>query len=496
VSASTAGSRERPRPFADDWAAPGTPRPPTTISNPLGAAGRVEPTPLERPSLGPRYRRFEPTEIASIPRVDGRGGIDLSPDGSEVTFAWDRSGAWEIYTAPLSGDRIIQLTEADAVSRSPRWSPDAAWVAFLRDGGADRGAIWLVDRDGEHERRLTPSGATFADITWSPDGRRLAAVDTKGDLVTVDATNGDVQRVAHGTQPRWSLDGRSIVFTAAVDRTRTDVAVVASSGGEPRIFGTAGDGSSSDARWSPDGSHIALTTSARGHREVAFARVQDGKAGATDHLGATPLDAAEPVWRPDGRGIVYRRWSDGNVALRRAFTISHAEDAVSDVPGVHWSPQVAPDSETVAAVLSSSTWSADVVVRPKGAIELARVTSSLAGVDHGAFITPIAMGSALVYLPPLEALSGRPQIVFAAGTADRRWSAFAQLLASRGRVVIIATQADASAALAAADRQGLGDGRGARTITFPSDLTYAKRSQRAAAFESLLAGIEGTAEGG
>ncbi len=519
MSIGTDRPRERPRPFADEWSSPGTPRPPSTIANPLGAAGRIEPAPLRRPSLGAHYRRFAADEIAAVASVDGEGGIDLSGDGSEVVFAWDRSGEWEIYTAPLSGDRIIQLTEARAISRSPRWSPDASWIAFLRSDEAGRSAIWLVDRDGERERRLTPADAAYREHAWSPDGTHLVAVAANGDLHVIDAASGEARRIARGSQPCWSRDGASILFTVAIDGARTDLAVVAASGGEPRLLGTADrDGSSRDGSWAPDGRTIAFTTTVRGRREVAFARFRDGSVVNVEHLGATPFDAAEPVWRPDARGVVYRRWADGSVSLRRAFTVSHADEAVSDVPGVHFSPHLAPDSETAIAVLSSATRSADVIVRSKGAVEIARVTSSLAGViDPASFIEPIAMGAALAYLPALEAAADPPKVVVVLAAPERSWDPVAQLLSSHGRTVIRVAASDASAAVATVEREGLGDGqdivvvgdpldadrmkrdlagRTVRSSALAADLTYAKRTERARLYDALVTGVEGHNTGG
>src|SRR6266536_3396869 len=155
--------RERPRPFAEDWSIAGTARPPTTFANPLG-------------HLDAAAEPLTEEEVAAARGVDRAGGIDLSPDGHEVAFAWDRDGAVEIYTAPLAGDRIIQLTDADARSVAPRWSPDGRWVAFGR-GNGDRASLWLVDRDGEHEHEVA-AGDALADRVrmvdgvphWSTDG--------------------------------------------------------------------------------------------------------------------------------------------------------------------------------------------------------------------------------------------------------------------------------------------------------------------------------------
>src|SRR5207245_323975 len=130
-------TKKRPKSFAEDWTARSSPRPPTTIANP--ETDIQPPPPVVAPrSIGDRYRRLSVEELAGVPYVDYIwGGIDLSPDGSEVAFSWNRSGTFEIFSAPLDGARIFQLTEANERSVWPRWSPDAKQLAFLRDRGGD-----------------------------------------------------------------------------------------------------------------------------------------------------------------------------------------------------------------------------------------------------------------------------------------------------------------------------------------------------------------------
>jgi Tol biopolymer transport system component len=349
VSAEPDRRRERPKPFAKLWDSPGTPRPPTTIANPLRETPR--------------------TRIGVKANVDMDGGIDLSPDGNEIAFAWDRSGAMEIYTAPLIGDRVIQLTEADARSASPRWSPDGHWVAFLRDEGAGRRSVWLVDRDGEHEHRLTKAPAAYRDPAWSPDGRRIAIAEDRA-IHLIDASTGERTRIAEGAQPRWSPDGTAVLFS----RDGALVTVTPGGGGASELA-LGGVGRAGDASWSPDGSMLAFTLTAQGKSEIAFAYVRDGAISRVERLGVTPFQDSDPIWRPDGRGVVYHRREKGNVSLRRIFTISHADDAVMDVPGTCGPAQVGLDSETVVAVLAEPGGGSSVVVRPKGAIAIARIAA-------------------------------------------------------------------------------------------------------------------------
>lgn len=445
MSVAAPRGRERPKAFAQLWGSPGTPRPSTTVAAPLGPAGRPVPPTLRRLSIGERYRRLAPEELAAVPAVDRWGGIDLSPDASEVAFSWDRTGEYEIYTAPLRGDRIIQLTDGGARSVAPRWSPDGRWLAFLRAGEGGM-SMWVVDRDGERERRITRVGGAYRDPSWSPGGTRIALADDRS-VYAIDVATGESPRIGEGARPCWSPDGRSILLTRA-----GDILVAPSGGGDARPLVT-GEGAL-DARWSPDGSQVAFTAPARGpgagatapRSVIAFASVRDGGVARVERLEATPFDGTDPVWRPDGRGVVYRRHERGTVPLRRVFTVSHADDAAIDVSGSCAAAAVAADSETVVAVLAEATGGADVVVRGKGAVTLARITRSLpAAIDPRLLVEPAYVEdadgarSALVYVPHAEAVPGgrRAVVVGHSARPERGWDPAAQLLANHGHVVVV-----------------------------------------------------------
>jgi Tol biopolymer transport system component len=469
VSVGAEKKRERPRAFAEDWSAVGTPRPPTSVANPLGAAGRVEPAPLRSVSVGERFRRYEIDELAGAPSVDRRGGIDLSPDGREVAFAWDRDGQLELYAAPLVGERIIQLTEAGKRSFAPSWSPDGHWIAFLRDEGDGRARIRLVDRDGERERELASAeDAARSAVAWSPDSARVtyATARDRSEVHVVDVASGADRRIAEGSTPRWSPDGRWILFSRR--NGSEDLFIASPDGADARLLDTRGGaaGRATGGEWSPDGQAVAFATNVRGRWEIAIAHLRDDVVARLERCSATPYDDVGPVWRPDGRGVVYRHVQDGNVSLRRVFTISHADEAVADLPGTHWSPHLALDSETVVAILERTTRPADIVVRPFGALDATAITTSLPpSFDVAALVEPVHVRYAqrdgrdlfaLVYLPHLEAYdrSRLPPAVVLADPGERvqrGWRPIAQLLANRGFVVMAAEIRDRQDERRAAD---------------------------------------------
>ncbi len=458
---------KRPKSFAEDWDARGTARPPTTIANP--ATDIQPPPPVVAPrSIGDRYRRISVEELAGVPYVDYVwGGIDLSPDGSEVAFSWNRSGTFEIFSAPLDGERIFQLTEANERSVWPRWSPDAKQIAFLRDrGGDERLDIWLVDRDGEHERNLTNEpGVMHRDIAWSPDGTKLvytANVGAKGFAIhVIDVTTGAKRALSDGSrddmQPRWSPDGTLLVFWSRREdvRTNADLYVVATSGGDATRLETRGgiDGESLDPRWSPDGTRISFTTDTRGRHEVAIATYAEREIGRIERMTESIHDEYGAVWRPDGRALTYLHNEDAAVSLRRVFAVSHADHAVSDIRGMHASPDIGPDSDTTVFLFSSPTRPWDVYVTRERAIEARALTRSLpAAIDPETLVEPshvVYPGAggedipALLFLPYAEALGTEkipPAIINIHGGPTsqhhREWNVATQVFVNAGFVVL------------------------------------------------------------
>jgi dipeptidyl aminopeptidase/acylaminoacyl peptidase len=458
---------KRPKSFAEDWKAPASPRPPTTIANP--ETDIQPPPPVVAPrSIGHRYRRLSVEELAGVPYVDYIwGGIDLSPDGAEVAFSWNRSGTFEIYSAPLDGERIFQLTEAKERSVWPRWSPDANQLAFLRDrGGDERFDIWLVDRDGEHDRNLTNEpGVMHRDIAWSPDGTKLAYVANSAGrsfaIHVIDLATGTKRALTDGSQddmqPRWSPDGTLLVFWSRRESTRTnaDLYVVASSGGETTRLETrqGKDGESIDARWSPDATKISFTTDTRGRQEIAIATYAEREIKRVDRMTESIHDEYGAVWRPDGRAVAYLHNEDAAVSLRRVFAVSHADHAVSDIPGMHDSPDIGPDSDTTVFLFSSPSRPWDVFVTRERAIEARAITRSLpATIDPATLVEPShirypgAGGEdvpALLFLPYAEALRGEkipPAIINIHGGPTsqhhREWNVATQVFVNAGFVVL------------------------------------------------------------
>ena len=76
------------------------------------------------------------------------------------------------------------------------WSPDGRRLAFdARSSFQVRSSIWVVDAQGAHLARVVSSAAS---PTWSPDGRRIAFVRGWSDIYVMNAGGTGVTRLARG----------------------------------------------------------------------------------------------------------------------------------------------------------------------------------------------------------------------------------------------------------------------------------------------------------
>jgi dipeptidyl aminopeptidase/acylaminoacyl peptidase len=458
---------KRPKPFAEDWGAPGTERPPTTIANPVvdivPAAGAYRPRPL-----GSAFARLPIEDLVGSPYVDWTfGAIDLSPDGDEVAFSWNKTGNFEIYSAPIDKETLYQLTDGTERSVSPRWSPDGRQLAFLRDtGGDERWAIWIVDRAGERERNITNAPTvTHREISWSPDGQRIAYVSNVGGTgfgvsiidvksgVRVPLTDGSHEDLA----PRWSPNGQRIIFSSRREATRTNVGtyIVSAGGGPATLLDTrqGKDGESLHASFAPDGDRVAFTTNVRGRYEPAIAKLEGDRVGEIEYLTQNIHDETEPTWRPDGRGLLFLHGEESQVSVRRVFAVSHATHAVADRPGVYASAHVGPDSDLVAFLWTGARDPWDVYITGERMVAPKRLTRSLpATIDPAVLVEPMHVRypgadgreiPALLYVPHAESIRGGalpPAIVHIHGGPTgqhlRLWDRASQWFANNGYVVL------------------------------------------------------------
>ena len=157
----------------------------------------------------------------------------ISPDGSTVAFASNRTGNWDIFTMPLTGGAPTQITFDADEEVQPTWSPDGKRLAFSRlNGRTGAWEIWIIDTTAAGVRTFVCEGFQ---PRWSPttgeDKLLFQRARQRGSRLygvwTIEIENGEGVRPtevlgarnAAILQPNWSPDGTRIVFTTVTETT-------------------------------------------------------------------------------------------------------------------------------------------------------------------------------------------------------------------------------------------------------------------------------------
>lgn len=184
-----------------------------------------------------------------------------------------------------------RTTRVAARATTFSWSPDGRRLAYV-DG---RGDVWAVDADGTHRGRITRTPGGEQVVDWSPDGRHLV-VERGFRLFVVGADGRNERLLTAGSGPAWSPKRGKIAFVR-----EHDLYVIDSTGrGLRRLTSSAGD--ESQPSWSPNGTRIAFLATTLGQTDLFVVDVQTKQ---VLQLTNDAVVESSPVWSADGESILY-----------------------------------------------------------------------------------------------------------------------------------------------------------------------------------------------
>lgn len=414
-------------------------------------------------------------ELLELPEVLGSfrasldfDGIDASPEGEAIAFAWNPDGVYQLFLATVADGAVRQLTQLDSPrtrAMRPRFSPDGRSIAYLYDTDGDElFDIHVIDVASGCDLAVTDRTANREAHEWLPDGQSLiyrAHVDGALGLWRLDVATGAEELLTGDVRdpgsdhitPVVSPDGRFVAYHSASAEEPGNVLI--------RVLDLEGDvtattldthpGVSARAvmpKWSPDGQHLAFTTDVRGRFEVAIVRVIDGRSdSAVEWLTNHPHDEAVLRWERSGR-LLYRRSVDSAIhLLMYDFTTGTSREIVGQ-DGVCYSAAESAGGQ-VAYVWTTPVQPQELFIAGRGSAR--RVTHSLPKDRDGSeFIMPSHVWypgagevpiPALLYEPAKPPDGGLPPaIVWAHGGGSwqhlRNWDPIPQWLALHGYVVL------------------------------------------------------------
>ena len=241
----------------------------------------------------------------------GAGNPRWSPDGQWLAFTSDRVGDRnQLFVIKPDGGEAIQLTKAETAVGAYAWSPDGRTIAFsagepeakaLKDRKETLGDFQVVRRDYSFNQLWTiditeamrePSAGlqrtkgrerNIGSFSWSPDGARIAFDATvnpdliqgaTADIYLLTLADSSVTPIVNqpgpDNDPRWSPDGRQLVFSSTMGRqpsyaVNNRLAVVPATGGTPRSISDGFDENPGIVQWLAGGIYFTGSQKTASH---------------------------------------------------------------------------------------------------------------------------------------------------------------------------------------------------------------------------------------
>jgi dipeptidyl aminopeptidase/acylaminoacyl peptidase len=211
---------------------------------------------------------------------------------------------------------VHQLTNHAGSDRTPRWSPDGQWLAFVVAWDAGYEQIAITPVTGGTPIQCTYDRHANTDLAWSPNSQTIAFSSQRSDEHLFAATIGifhlgtgkkqllDHPPTANERTPRFSPDGQKLVFVSDRDGWDSLWLYDIQSDGLHKL--NIGPGELAHPAWSPDSLYIAFTSTEGVWSRVGCFGLNDNKVNWWSPEVGT---AFSPSWSPDGKQLAYI-WSD------------------------------------------------------------------------------------------------------------------------------------------------------------------------------------------
>ena len=271
--------------------------------------------------------------VEDLVRLERVGAPALSPDASRVVYTVrstnmeKNKGNTQLWMLDLRkpNPTPVRLTQGDASSTDPEWSPagDAVYFLSARSGSTQ---VWRQPAGGGDALKVTDLPVDVDSFRLSPAGDRIAlgmgVFRDCADLLCSKQRIDEMEKSkAHGKVydrlfvRHWDTwaDGRNaVLFSAPLDGTgRVSAAPVSLSGTLDGDVPSKPFGDREEYRFSPDGKSIVFSIRIAGKTEAwstnfdLFQVPSAGGAAPRNLTADNPAWDTKPVFSPDGKTLAY-----------------------------------------------------------------------------------------------------------------------------------------------------------------------------------------------
>jgi eukaryotic-like serine/threonine-protein kinase len=288
----------------------------------------------------------------------------FSPDGARIRFTelnlqQNASILWEAKADGTGLHPVLPTWANQGAESNGQWTPNGAYYLFTHAEGTATN-IWALSEGHSlfHKNLSTPVQLTTGPLAFdhalpSQDGHKVfvTGLQARGELVRYDPRSRQFLPFLSGIsvdQVDFSPDGQWVTYVAIPEgtlwRSRVD--------GSERLQLTNAPMFAILPRWSPDGKQIVFSAGQYGKPWKIF--LVSAQGGAAQELLSENLSEMDPTWSPDGKRIAFGRlaYAD-NKDIEVLDLQTHQVSVLPGSQGV-FSPRWSPDGRFLVAVAGDS----------------------------------------------------------------------------------------------------------------------------------------------
>jgi len=288
-----------------------------------------------------------------------------SPNGDWIVFTSERAGSADLYRIHPDGSGLGRLTDDPAYDDQAGFSPDGKRIVFVSTRANGRANLWILDVASQRATPLTSGDGGDFRPSWSPDRKWIAFSSDRGsdlpaakgpwerlqvaDVYLIHPEASGLRRISeHGGfcgSPKWTPDSKSVVaYCTSAQETWTYR--FGEENGSDRLVKI--DIASGEATPVPAGPGVKLVPSVLPSGEIAYLRLDKSVQGVfygTGTPGPKGEDLRTPSWSPDGREVVYSRFSYKHASL---LVKQWSRNPEFELYSTAWLPAYDPSGEHLA----------------------------------------------------------------------------------------------------------------------------------------------------
>jgi Tol biopolymer transport system component len=248
-----------------------------------------------------------------------------SPDSQQIAYTrcalYDQEKgrnlpSCELFVMQVAARHARQLTDNAVYDGQPSWSPDGTQIVYRRaENAGDSLRAIAVDGSGDVELLVCPRQCQLP--AWSPRDDLIAfqmseintaSGNSPSNVYLIRSDGSALRPLTQGAEavwrPRWSPDGKEIVFRRAADQPLRVIEVAT---GQETAYATNDVRGPDEPIFTPDGSGLVFTAygAGQGTRLYRLDRASGSIGLLLNAADDYPPQMQEAAWSPDGKQIVF-----------------------------------------------------------------------------------------------------------------------------------------------------------------------------------------------